>query len=284
MEKIELVETVREKAGVGYADAKAALDACGDDILDALVWLEERGYSQTATARASTGAPGAGVSSEMRAAQDAYARSAQSGPRAAAGWLSRMAAACRRFLRRGMDSKVVSYRSGEKSVQLPLLPTVVGEALWLLLSSASTGRAVYLGPFQPVWWMALILPAICLVYLVFFCRIERPGEGVPAPGPAEGDPRAATRAPAPAPAACAPRPSGMPCAPSPAPREAPSPATEPAPATAPRPGARPAAPTPAPAVAGASPSPEDERAPEGVGPDGPEPAPEGPEAEETDRD
>ncbi len=93
MEKIELVETVREKAGVGYADAKAALDACGDDILDALVWLEARGYSQTGTARASTGAPGAGVSSEMRAAQDAYARSAQSGPRAAAGWLSRAAAA-----------------------------------------------------------------------------------------------------------------------------------------------------------------------------------------------
>lgn len=209
MEKIELVEAVREKAGVGYADAKAALDACGDDVLDALVWLEERGYSQTGTARASTGAPGAGVSSEMRAAQDAYARSAQSGPRAAAGWLSRMAAACRRFLRRGMDSKVVSYRNGEKSVQLPLLPTVVGEVLWLLLSSASTGRAVYLGPFQPVWWMALILPVFFLAYLVFFCRIERPAE----------EPRAATRATAPAPA------------PTPAPAYAPRPAT---PAPAPR--------------------------------------------------
>ena len=208
MEKIELVETVRKKAGVGYADAKAALDACGDDVLDALVWLEERGYSQTGTARASTGAPGAGVSSEMRAAQDAYARSAQSGPRAAAGWLSRAAAACRRFLRRGMDSKVVSYRNGEKSVQLPLLPTVVGEALWLLLSSASAGRAVYLGPFQPVWWMALILPVFFLAYLVFFCRVERPAEEAEGPG-------AATRAAAPAPApAYAPRPA----TPAPAPR------------------------------------------------------------------
>ena len=215
MEKIELVETVREKAGVGYADAKAALDACGDDILDALVWLEERGYSQTGTARASTGAPGAGVSSEMRAAQDAYARSAQSGPRAAAGWLSRAAAACRRFLRRGMDSKVVSYRNGEKSVQLPLLPTVVGEALWLLLSSASAGRAVYLGPFQPVWWMALILPVFFLAYLVFFCRVERPAEEAEGPG-------AATRAAAPAPApAYAPRPA----TPAPAPEPTPAPAS-----------------------------------------------------------
>ena len=215
MEKIELVETVREKAGVGYADAKAALDACGDDILDALVWLEERGYSQTGTARASTGAPGAGVSSEMRAAQDAYARSAQSGPRAAAGWLSRAAAACRRFLRRGMDSKVVSYRNGEKSVQLPLLPTVVGEALWLLLSSASAGRAVYLGPFQPVWWMALILPVFFLAYLVFFCRVERLAEEAEGPG-------AATRAAAPAPApAYAPRPA----TPAPAPEPTPAPAS-----------------------------------------------------------
>ena len=215
MEKIELVETVREKAGVGYADAKAALDACGDDILDALVWLEERGYSQTGTARASTGAPGAGVSSEMRAAQDAYARSAQSGPRAAAGWLSRVAAACRRFLRRGMDSKVVSYRNGEKSVQLPLLPTVVGEALWLLLSSASAGRAVYLGPFQPVWWMALILPVFFLAYLVFFCRVERLAEEAEGPG-------AATRAAAPAPApAYAPRPA----TPAPAPEPTPAPAS-----------------------------------------------------------
>ena len=215
MEKIELVETVRKKAGVGYADAKAALDACEDDILDALVWLEERGYSQTGTARASTGAPGAGVSSEMRAAQDAYARSAQSGPRAAAGWLSRVAAACRRFLRRGMDSKVVSYRNGEKSVQLPLLPTVVGEALWLLLSSASAGRAVYLGPFQPVWWMALILPVFFLAYLVFFCRVERPAEEAEGPG-------AATRAAAPAPApAYAPRPA----TPAPAPEPTPAPAS-----------------------------------------------------------
>lgn len=215
MEKIELVETVREKAGVGYADAKAALDACGDDVLDALVWLEERGYSQTGTARASTGAPGAGVSSEMRAAQDAYARSAQSGPRAAAGWLSRAAAACRRFLRRGMDSKVVSYRNGEKSVQLPLLPTVVCEALWLLLSSASAGRAVYLGPFQPVWWMALILPVFFLAYLVFFCRVERPAEEAEGPG-------AATRAAAPAPApAYAPRPA----TPAPAPEPTPAPAS-----------------------------------------------------------
>lgn len=230
MEKIELVETVREKAGVGYADAKAALDACGDDILDALVWLEERGYSQTGTARASTGAPGAGVSSEMRAAQDAYARSAQSGPRAAAGWLSRVAAACRRFLRRGMDSKVVSYRNGEKSVQLPLLPTVLGEVLWLLLSSASAGRAVYLGPFQPVWWMALILPVFFLAYLVFFCRVERPAEEAEGPGAAT---RAAAPAPAPAPAsAYAPRPATPAPAPEPTPAPTPAPAPEPTPAPA----------------------------------------------------
>ena len=35
MEKLEKVELIREKCGVSYEDAKAALDACGDDTLDA---------------------------------------------------------------------------------------------------------------------------------------------------------------------------------------------------------------------------------------------------------
>lgn len=43
MEKLEKVELIREKCGVSYEDAKAALDACGDDTLDAIIWLEKQG-------------------------------------------------------------------------------------------------------------------------------------------------------------------------------------------------------------------------------------------------
>ncbi len=34
-----------EKCGVSYEDAKAALDACDDNVLDAIIWLEKQGKS-----------------------------------------------------------------------------------------------------------------------------------------------------------------------------------------------------------------------------------------------
>ena len=43
MELLEKVEKIREKAGVSYEEAKAALEACGEDVLDALVYLENQG-------------------------------------------------------------------------------------------------------------------------------------------------------------------------------------------------------------------------------------------------
>ena len=43
MATIEHVEKLREKANVSYAEAKTALDACGDDLLEALLYLERQG-------------------------------------------------------------------------------------------------------------------------------------------------------------------------------------------------------------------------------------------------
>jgi hypothetical protein len=43
MATMEHVEKLREKANVSYAEAKAALDACGDDLLEALLYLEREG-------------------------------------------------------------------------------------------------------------------------------------------------------------------------------------------------------------------------------------------------
>ncbi len=40
---MEHVEKLREKANVSYAEAKAALNACGDDLLEALLYLERQG-------------------------------------------------------------------------------------------------------------------------------------------------------------------------------------------------------------------------------------------------
>ena len=43
MATMEHVEKLREKANVSYTEAKAALDACGDDLLEALLYLERQG-------------------------------------------------------------------------------------------------------------------------------------------------------------------------------------------------------------------------------------------------
>ena len=42
MEKYELVEKLVEKSGASYTEAKEALENCGWDLLDAMIWLEEK--------------------------------------------------------------------------------------------------------------------------------------------------------------------------------------------------------------------------------------------------
>lgn len=43
MANFDSVEKLRERANVSYEDARAALDACGDDLLEALILLEKQG-------------------------------------------------------------------------------------------------------------------------------------------------------------------------------------------------------------------------------------------------
>ena len=79
MEKLEKVEVIREKCGVSYEDAKAALDACDDNVLDAIIWLEKQGKSTKQTANYTTeSAAQSDVSPEMEAAQIAYKNQARS--------------------------------------------------------------------------------------------------------------------------------------------------------------------------------------------------------------
>lgn len=43
MADFELVEKLRERASVTYDEAREALDACNDDLLDAVIYLEKKG-------------------------------------------------------------------------------------------------------------------------------------------------------------------------------------------------------------------------------------------------
>jgi len=54
MDQMELVETLREKTGCSYSEAKAALEESGSDLLEALCWLERHNKTQLAGASCST--------------------------------------------------------------------------------------------------------------------------------------------------------------------------------------------------------------------------------------
>ena len=69
MDDLEKVETIRTKCNVSYTDAKAALDAADGNVLDAIIWLESQGKTQTTSAHAATeSAPADEPSAEMVAA------------------------------------------------------------------------------------------------------------------------------------------------------------------------------------------------------------------------
>jgi len=54
MEPMEKVESLREKTGCSYSEAKAALEASDGDLLDSLCWLEQHGKTQLVGASCST--------------------------------------------------------------------------------------------------------------------------------------------------------------------------------------------------------------------------------------
>ena len=75
MATLEQVEKLREKANVSFEEAKAALDACNDDLLEAIIYLERQG-------RVSPPAGGGWYSSSGGAEEGYYQ---QAGPEAANG-------------------------------------------------------------------------------------------------------------------------------------------------------------------------------------------------------
>ena len=51
MDRFEMTEKLREKTNVSYEEAKAALEACDWDLLEAIVHLENKGRVETPKAR-----------------------------------------------------------------------------------------------------------------------------------------------------------------------------------------------------------------------------------------
>ena len=132
--KLERTELVREKCGVSYAEAKAALELCGYDVLDAVVLLENQGKTASATASYSTAqASEAGSSETMARAQADYEESARKSR--AEEWAARFFAGVRSLCDRILPVTLVVSRKGKEVASLPLIFVIAIALLawWTLL-------------------------------------------------------------------------------------------------------------------------------------------------------
>lgn len=137
MEILEKVELVREKCGVSYEEARDALAACDNDVLDAIVKLEREGKAQAKTAAFATGSePQGTVSAEMAQAQVEYQRSSK---RSKVGEMwNTVRTQLHGLLRAGFDMTFVAERNGQPAITVPLIVMIIGvlawgATLWLLI-------------------------------------------------------------------------------------------------------------------------------------------------------
>ena len=129
MDRLEKVELVREKCGVSYEEARDALEACGYDVLDAIVKLEREGKTAAQTARYATESERRHeVSPAMQVAQKQYeeqSRKTKFGELWEAFWKQ-----VKRFIRATLDMTFVAEREGERVVGIPVLFMILGIFLW----------------------------------------------------------------------------------------------------------------------------------------------------------
>ena len=137
MDDLEKVETIRTKCNVSYTDAKAALDAADGNVLDAIIWLESQGKTQTTSAHAATESePVDEPSAEMVAAQAAYEKSSEK-----TDFSKKMDSVweyLKKLFRLSLDTKFIATRRDAIILNIPILIPIValfawGATIWLML-------------------------------------------------------------------------------------------------------------------------------------------------------
>ena len=167
MENLEKVELIREKCGVSYEEAKNALEACDDDVLEAIIAIERAEIKKGAAAiedvieepkaeepkatEAETEEPKATeAEAEAGAAEpeDADAYEVADAPKAeednsqqnaynaepknsnvAAAW-NRFCSRCKDLTRASLDTMFVAERNGETVIAIPVLFVIIGLLVW----------------------------------------------------------------------------------------------------------------------------------------------------------
>lgn len=126
MDNLEKVEKIREKTGVSYEDAKNALEACSNDILDAIVYLEKLGKIKAPNTPVYSTEPGK-QSQEFEKAQQSYENSCQG--TSIGDVFSRFFKWCGRMIKKGCDTTFEVIKEGKTIMTIPVIVLVLSLVL-----------------------------------------------------------------------------------------------------------------------------------------------------------
>ena len=124
MATLEQVEKLREKTSVSFEEAKSALDACGGDLLEALIYLEKQGKVNAPV--------GGGYYSSKNTGEtekESTADSSKSGARRGESFselLKRFGRFCGRVIKKGNSNYFEAEKDGKIVISIPVTLLVIG--------------------------------------------------------------------------------------------------------------------------------------------------------------
>ena len=119
---LDKVEKIREKTGVSYEDAKAALEAANGDVLDALVWLENEGKLKKPEQQFYSTGEKKEASEELKEAVKAYEED-KSGT--FSNMMKRFWNWCRKWLVKSRENFFVVTRGDTELINVPVLVLLI---------------------------------------------------------------------------------------------------------------------------------------------------------------
>ena len=134
MEQFEKVEKIVEKTGVTYEEAKEALAANGDDMLDAVIYLEKKGRANgPAAAHYSTSSEEQNVSREFEQAQNSYEESCKRSP--FKEHMHKFWSSIGDIFRKACDCRFRAERDGKEAFSIPVIVLIIAAicAFWLVI-------------------------------------------------------------------------------------------------------------------------------------------------------
>ncbi|MCM1288738.1 MAG: DUF4342 domain-containing protein [Clostridium sp.] len=124
MDNFEKVEKIREKTGVTYQEAKEALEACDYDMLDAMIYLEQKGRIEKPNVDSySTDSKMPANAAEFEKAQQSYEDSCKK--HTFGDVMGRIFEWFKRMVKKGCDTTFSVDRNGENVCKVPVIVLVI---------------------------------------------------------------------------------------------------------------------------------------------------------------